>query len=427
MKSLVVNLCDLGDVLLSTPLVQALGRDHAVHYLVDASCAGVIAGHASLERCWVLPRRDWRRRLADPQERSAALGEALAWAEELKDQRFNTVYSLQPQPLAVALAHLSGATALRGFRRCADGSLGVSPEGQALRRHLQHFEARGDDGLHAAEGYLTLLPEALRPAQARLSCTVAPGVLAWVQAGPQLPGPGQGPCLAVLPGAGEAAKRWSPAQWRALLRAWHRCQPDGRAWVLGGPEDGVRGGQLAAGLPWVRDLCGQLSLEQSAAVLMHCDLALGGDTGPMHLAAAVGTPCLALFGGTHPAESGPLLKGSLALQPSSRCLDDLPAGTVLRALLQMTQGRGWRRRAGVSLWAGREAEGRRVDAACRWAAAPAWMERQGKVDGQLPLNALADAASDKAERGQAALEGPALALELAVECAKVKVLWEERP
>jgi heptosyltransferase-1 len=426
-KTLVVNLCDLGDVLLSTPLVEALARRHEVHYLVDESCAGVLAGHPGVARCWVLPRRDWRRRLADPAERPAALGESLAWAEELRAQGFEQAYSLQPQPLPVELAHLAGVGGLRGFIKSAAGGVGAGPEALVLQRHLQRFEARGDDGLHAAEGFLSLLPAEEVPANARLSFTVAPQAAALAAATMDGPQRGRGLVLGLLPGAGDASKRWSHFQWRSLLRAWRRRVPQGRAWVLGGPDDQARGLALAAGMPGIVSLCGKLSLGQTAAMLARCDLAVGGDTGPLHLAAAVGTPGLGLFGPTHPAESGSLLRGGLSLKPSSGCLDDLPARAVLWALLELTQGLPRRRCPGVGIWPTREAEGLRVSTAWVWAGAETWLARQNQVNGVRTLNAMAEAAEDRALRGLEALEGAPLALELAVQSAKVKVLWEEKP
>jgi hypothetical protein len=233
--------------------------------------------------------------------------------------------------------------------------------------------------------------------------------------------------LALLPGAGDASKRWSLPQWRSLLRAWKRCAPGGHAWVLGSAEDQVRGQALAQAADGVHSLCGSLTLGQSAALLARCDLAVGGDTGPLHLAAAVGTRGLGLFGPTYPAESGPLLRGGLCLQASSGCMDDLPAAAALSAVLELSHGRPHRRHAGVGAWPTREAEARRVRGAWIWADSEPWLARQERPSGELSLNVLAESGALRAQRGQEALEGPALALDLAVQSAKVKVLWEEKP
>jgi ADP-heptose:LPS heptosyltransferase len=423
-KILVVNLCDLGDVLFSTPLVEALGGPHETHYLVDKGCAAAVAGHAGLARCWILPHQDWARRLEEPSERAAAFGEALAWAEALREQRFDEVYSLQPNLLAVTIADLVGARDIRGFG-LKDGEIVLKTGGEVLMRHLRHFSDRGDDGLHAAEGYLSLLPAALRPPRARLSFSIPPS--ARERAENLLPGTPRAQRLAVLPGAGDASKRWGLTSWRVFLRGWQRLYPRGRVWVLGGPQDAERGRLLASWLPGVDDLTGKLTFEETAAVLRRCGVAVGGDTGPLHLATAVGTPCLGLFGPTYPQESGPLLPGSLALQAGSGRMDDLEPSAVLRALAHLQDGRTPLGLAGVQVWTGREAEGARVDAAWLATSGGAWLARQKRTDGAVPIKELAEELIGKALSGEKRLEGPALALAHAHLCLGLKVLSEENP
>jgi len=66
--------------------------------------------------------------------------------------------------------------------------------------------------------------------------------------------------------------------------------------MLGAADEQVRTELLLANWPGPKlNLCGQLSVRQSAAVLTHARVYLGHDSGPMHLAAAVGIPCVAVF------------------------------------------------------------------------------------------------------------------------------------
>lgn len=424
MRVLLVNLCDLGDLLFSSPLIEALGAAHEVHYLADQSCADAIAGHPNLARCWILPRRDWAARLALPDGRQGALAEALAWAASLAEQDFDAVYCLQPRPLAATLAALARGREQRGFT-LRDGALSAGEGCDVLLRHLLRFENRADDGLHAAEGYLSLLPAGLRPAAARLSFGIPAPARGRAEA--LAPGPPRAQRLAALPGAGDASKRWGLDAWRGLLKGWLRLHPGGEVLVLGGAEDRVRGEALARGQARIRSLCGGLSLAESAALLRRCSVAVGGDTGPLHLAAAVGTPCLGLFGPTHPAESGPLLSGSLAVKASSGCMDDLEPAAVLRALAALQQGALPLGLRGAECWPCREAEGRRVDAAWEAASGPAWLARQLRVEGAVPVRALSESLAERSWQGQLKLEGSAQALVHAQLCAAVKVFADELP
>ena len=130
---------------------------------------------------------------------------------------------------------------------------------------------------------------------------------------PWIPIPHLGGRLALVPGAAHATKRWPHfAALRAVLK-------EPVIW-LGGPGDVQRIQALAQ----PGDLCvHEAGVEQTLKALECCDLAIGGDTGLMHLAAACGVPTLALFGPTHPQDGfwshpdAPLHLG-LACSPCSK-------------------------------------------------------------------------------------------------------------
>jgi lipopolysaccharide heptosyltransferase II len=155
------------------------------------------------------------------------------------------------------------------------------------------------------------------------------------------------PVVAVAPGATWATKRWSPARFAEVA---DRLAGDGAAIALaGGPADrealaAVRGAMRA---PIAADLS-SLSVEGLAAALAAVDLLVSCDSGPVHLAAAVDTPVLALFGPTSHVRWGPpapgrVLRTAPPCSPCSnhgaascpqghhRCLESLEALTVLGA------------------------------------------------------------------------------------------------
>jgi heptosyltransferase-2 len=121
----------------------------------------------------------------------------------------------------------------------------------------------------------------------------------------------QAGCLGLNPGAEYGpAKRWPAERFAAAAIQVHdRTQC---AWVLlGGRGDAPLTGEIHAmlnrqrpGMP-VADLAGRTSLRQLAALLSHCRSVLTNDSGPMHLAAALGTPVVALFGSTSPELTAP--------------------------------------------------------------------------------------------------------------------------
>jgi heptosyltransferase-2 len=97
-------------------------------------------------------------------------------------------------------------------------------------------------------------------------------------------------------------------------RAAATLSPKVRWLILGGPKDQPLAGEVAAlmlqaGVSQVQNLAGKTTLRELCAVLRACRVALSNDTGPMHLAAAVGTPVVAPFGSTSPELTGPGLPG----------------------------------------------------------------------------------------------------------------------
>jgi heptosyltransferase II len=96
-------------------------------------------------------------------------------------------------------------------------------------------------------------------------------------------------------GSSNADKDWPLAHWRGLMAELARRTP-GTLFLIGGPDHAARGAELIQSTAAV-NAC-DLSLMQAAALLQRSDLYVGVDSGPMNLAAAVGTPAFGLFGAT---------------------------------------------------------------------------------------------------------------------------------
>ncbi|HQU42713.1 MAG TPA: glycosyltransferase family 9 protein [Pirellulales bacterium] len=109
-----------------------------------------------------------------------------------------------------------------------------------------------------------------------------------------------GPLIVLHVGAGTAAKRWPVTHWRELLGRVI-VEYGARIVLVGGRSDRAIARQILDGKPWpgVSDWTGQLSVVETAALIEQAELMIGADSGPAHLAAAVGTPAIVLFSGTN--------------------------------------------------------------------------------------------------------------------------------
>jgi len=151
--------------------------------------------------------------------------------------------------------------------------------------------------------------------------------------------------LGFCPGASSRLKQWPLEKFSELAAAFvdrYAC----KIVVVGGPEDAILGADIvASSTRGITNLAGILSLEETAALIKRCELFITNDTGPMHIAAAVGTKVLAIFGSSCEHRFGPwkvheVIATDLACRPCNRghaldrcerCIYDEP-----RCLLEVT-------------------------------------------------------------------------------------------
>jgi heptosyltransferase-2 len=150
-----------------------------------------------------------------------------------------------------------------------------------------------------------------------------------------------GPTVALCPGAVGPGKRWPISHFAELAR---RLAAEGAAvWVLGGPNESALAQEIvAAAASCARDLTGP-GLRDSILALKAANAAVANDSGLMHVAAALGTPTVALFGPTSPRLWGPLNPLAAALEPPGndmrhRNVADISPERVLAAVMGSLTG-----------------------------------------------------------------------------------------
>jgi lipopolysaccharide heptosyltransferase I len=299
-RILIVRLSALGDVVHVLPLLDALRRARpAAHigWLVEEKAASLLAGHPQIDRLWVAPR--WEAQRLWQERRFAAAGaRLLGAARELRAARYEITLDAQCNLRSAAWAWLSGARRRIGFAPpyAREGAQWLSTElvgapvgGQLkVHRNLELLKALGIDTRDARA--VLDLPESAREAAAPLHAR-----------------PGGAPLIALHPGVSGFGdfKRWSPERFAALARQL-REERAARCLVTWGP--GEQG--LARSVVEAADGAAELapesrSLLELAAFYEACDALVASDTGPLHLAAALGVPSVGLYGSKDPAIYGP--------------------------------------------------------------------------------------------------------------------------
>jgi len=337
-RVLVIRLGLLGDgtALLAPALhrLKAVLPQAEVHVLATSLQAPLLEALPEVDRVIVWAAGD----LLEPRIalRPAAWREAAATLAALRALRYDVALSCYG-PLASAIALLSGAAHRIGFAaeafagtltRALPGGRYDRPWHEA-RYSIAVAEAAGVPGEESlsAAGAVTLSGDEPRP-PGRL--VVPPGARPAVErllAAPETGEDGRArrrrverargtsrETLAVihLGATNGAAKRWPIPHWAVLV---DRLAEQGvRVAVVGGPEDRP----LAAALQeqvraLVLDLTGRTTVAELAAVLERAAIVVGGDSGPMHIANALGQPVVAIFGPTDPQISGPYRREQAAV------------------------------------------------------------------------------------------------------------------
>lgn len=312
MRLLIVLPGAIGDVVRALPLLGRIRRARPEAWLawaVEPPAAPLLAGHPWLDRVLVFERRRGARAF-------------LPFLRQVRAEGCDVALDLGRGIKSALVALASGARARLGFAR-ADGREGgwlvatrrLPPQGPG-RSKLEQFLAFGDLlGLAPAPVEFGLAPT---PGEAQEAEALTAGL--------------REPLVAACVGSSCPSRRWFPDRTAAVLGAL-RARHGASAVLLGAAADAAFAREVVrATAGGVCDLTGRTTLRQLLAILTRARLAFGPDSGALHLAAALGTPTLSLWGATSPARSVPFGGEALALAGTAPCapcfLKACPIGRV---------------------------------------------------------------------------------------------------
>ena len=333
MRLLVVKLSSLGDILHVLPTVHELRTqlDAEVDWVVHPEFAPLVRCFADVDNVLSFPRHH-------------VLRDIRAALRELRAREYDLVVDLHGLFKSGLVARLA-----RAKRRIAPS---YAREGSSL--FFRERAGKFDRTRHAVEqafdtlDYLGLHKPAGNPRAALRPVT-----------GPENPDippfPDAIRTVALAPVSRWPSKDWPSARYGELAALLLARDPALRIVIVGGKADisvgeAIASSAKAADEKRLFNLCGRTSIAESLSLLSKCDLLVANDTGPVHMAAAVGTRCLVLFGPTRPDWTGPygeghrILMRNLPCQPCLRhrcprgdhaCLESIPATEVADAAFAM--------------------------------------------------------------------------------------------
>jgi heptosyltransferase II len=274
--SLVVQTSFLGDTVLTTPLLAQLANRGPVDVVTTPAAAELLANHPAVRA--VIPY----------DKRGAQRGLVGLWrlARRLRKSRYDVALLAQGSWRSSVLVLLARIPSRIGFSTSA---------GRLLYTKRVPYR---DDLHHAARLLMLARPNGREPTPAELKPSLSPGPAERAEVDVFLRERGVGAderLVGVAPGSVWGTKRWPyyPELAAELAR-------DARVIVVGSGADSPLAQEIVAAAPGTIDATGRLSLLGSAELLGRCRVLVTNDSAPMHLASAMGTPTVAIFGPTVP-------------------------------------------------------------------------------------------------------------------------------
>jgi heptosyltransferase-1 len=306
-RIVITRLSAIGDCIHTMPLVGVLRRRFPKAYIAWITQAGpatLLDKYPGLDEVMIV-RRDWLK----------SLREIRRIRQALRLRQFDVAIDPQSLTKSAVLGWLSGARLRIGF---------APPQGRELSVWLNNcrLHPRTD---HVVSRYLELLQPLVGQADPIVQFELRVREHARISEFLQAPR-AMGPFAVLNPGAGWDSKLWLPERFGHVARHLGQTHQLTSVVVWAGDRERQWAEQIVATANGHARLAPSTNLPELAQLMQRARLCVAADTGPLHLAAAVGTPCVGLYGSTQPHVCGPYGERHASVQ----------------ACLQSSTGRGWR-------------------------------------------------------------------------------------
>jgi lipopolysaccharide heptosyltransferase I len=306
---LIIKPSSIGDVVHGLPVLAKLREkfpDSRISWLVEVSAGPLIESNAGLDALIYFKRR--------PGGPARLLGVQFDLLNRLAASRFDLVVDLQGLLRSALWSRATGAARRVGLSDAREGArffyTDVAPVGAAVHavdRYLRVGEVLGFD---SSEPSFSL--SVSNPAKASVARLIE--------------GPGRAlkrPFFALSPGARWPSKNW-PAEHFARAGEMLLERFGGTVFIVGARSAAADAAEIERRIGGAVNLAGRTSLAELIALIARVDLIVVPDTGALHIADALGTPLVAVFGPTDPAKTGPYFQRAhvvaSAVCPKAPCM-----------------------------------------------------------------------------------------------------------
>jgi 3-deoxy-D-manno-octulosonic-acid transferase/heptosyltransferase-1 len=312
-RILIIKLSAIGDVVHTIPFLEVVRnhfRDYRIDWLVEEEAAKIIEGHEALDRLIISFRKSWQKRAMKGRERWKVPGEMFSFLRQLRSVEYDIIIDLQGLFKSGLLAGISKGKrkiASTGGREGSAFFLTETPHPvdfnrHALERYLQLAESLGcktndwKGEIPIRETDKTAVKRMLKENAVRISRLIA-----------------------VNPMARWETKLWDPEKFSRLSDRLIKESSCDIIFTGSQKDRRVIDGMMASMDEKALNLSGLTNLKELAYLYSKSRLLISTDTGPMHMAAAMGCPVVALFGPTAPRRTGPYGNGHRVIRSGESC------------------------------------------------------------------------------------------------------------
>jgi len=298
-KILVIKPSSLGDVVLSLPFLNAL-KDRfpksEIHWVIAKGLEGLLEGHPMIDRLWIINKDEWKK----IKNVKSTVEELRSLFKSLKKEKLDIVVDLQGLLRSGILAAVAGAPLRVGFKEAREGST-------VFYTH----RVEGGKDVHAVDRYLKIAKF--------LGCDVTdkcfPFPLSFGSSCITRFLPSKEEYAVIVPGARWVTKRWPPERFGEVASTLPI-----KFLVVGTKSDSdIANRVVSSSKGHAVSVAGKTDIKELIGIIRTARFVLSNDSGPMHIAAALGVPVFAIFGPTNPIRTGPYGKGHIIINRALEC------------------------------------------------------------------------------------------------------------
>jgi 3-deoxy-D-manno-octulosonic-acid transferase/heptosyltransferase-1 len=329
-KILLIKLSAVGDVVHTFPVLNKLRRRYPaaqIDWLVSSPIAEFLSPHPAINDILEFAREEWTRPW-----RLTPLANSARLATRLRAAGYDLVLDLQGQLRSGLCARATRAPVRIGFgkplaRRWEEMSRKLPDE---ARKHAwqgaregswlayTHYIPLPSLEVHAVDRYLAVGPMlGLDDGAADFSFPIPRAAADRIDALLHDHGIANAKLVALAPGTVWETKQWRREGFAAVARNF--LQKGLAVTLVGSARERALGDEVAALAPGTINLAGETTLPELAALIRRSAIAVTNDSGPMHLAVALGRPVVSIFGPTYPVWAGPYRRADVVLQADIPC------------------------------------------------------------------------------------------------------------